>query len=242
MRAFLLFIMLCFTGTLLFAQSSRPVTDTEKAFVKKVEQRMSQLLTGAAKTMTGNWRIEFKADKSNQEQVNTLQHDGKPHEFMCSLSMEYIATPAEKTAMDAELATYFKNQPKKETDAGSRLNDPSLKYSIEVTAIINPYSFTPVDVQQVSTPGGTINVPGSVLTMFRNKELGTGAPYYSLYLGDYTLVNENGKQLLKENFGKSADCTNARTLLIEVHSNPAVADLFISKLNLTAFNRIIQDL
>ncbi len=203
---------------------------------------MSLLLGDAAKKMAGDWMIEFNADKSSQQQVNILQHDGKPHEFRCSLSMEYIATPAEKAAMDDELALYFKNQPKKETAAGSRLNDPSLKYSIEVTAIINPYSFTPVDVQQVSTLGATTNVPGSVLTLFRNKELGTGTPYYSLYLGDYHMVNENGKQLLKESFGKISDCTNARTMLIEVHSSPAVADLFISKLDLTAFNRLLQDL
>ena len=239
MRVFFLSLLICVAGIPLFAQDTRPVTEAEKAFTQKLEQRISQLLTTSAKLMPGNWSMHFQADKSSV--VNNTQHNGRPHEFRCSLSMEYTATKQEQAAMEKELALHYKNMSQKDIISGSRENDPTLKYSIEVVAIINPYGFTPVDIEQVAGLGGTAIVPGTALTLFRTKNLGVSSPFYSLYIGDYKTTNTNGKKLLEENFTSTLACCDARTMLIEVHSSQSMANSFISKLDMPALNRIIQE-
>lgn len=240
MKVFFLSILLSLSAAGLSAQdNSRPATDAEKAFMQKLGQRMSQILGTAGKTMPGQWLTHFKTDNAA---INITQHQGRPHEFRCSFSMEYVASKAESASMQQEMARHNKSMSKADINAGSRLNDPSLKYSIEVSVLINPYQFTPVDVQQLSALGGTAAVPGTVLTLLRTKELGVGAPYYSLYFGDYDLRTKNGKQFLVENFSNSTDCCNARTMLIEVLSNPTVANDYIGNLNLPALTAIIKEL
>jgi|GEM_PF-5284993 len=240
MRVFFLSLLICVAGIPLFAQEARPATEAEKLFTQKLEQRMSVILGTAAKSMPGQWSIHFHADKNAT--VNNAQHNGRPHEFRCSLSMEYMATKEEQAAMEKELAQHFKNMSKKDMMAGSRENDPTLRYSIEVTVIVNPYSFTPVDIQQRESLGSTSTVWGTALASLRTKDLGPSAPYYSLYIGDYKTTDNNGKTLLEENFSSTPDCCNARTMLIEVHSSQATANSFVSKLDMPGLNRIIQEL
>ncbi len=242
MRVFFLSLLICVAGTPLVAQDARQATATEKAFTQKLEQRMSQILGTAAKSMPGQWTIHFDAGSAKEALINNAQHNGRPHEFRLSLSMEYSPTKQESAAMEKELAEYYKGMSKKDIIAGKRQNDPTLKYSIEITAIINPYNFTPVDVQQLSSLGGTVDVMGTALTLLRTKDLGAAAPYYSLYIGDYKTTNTNGKKLLEENFTSTTDCCNARTMLIEIHSGQATTNSFISKLDLPGLNRIIQEL
>ena len=242
MKVLLFLCMLCFTGHIVLAQDVRPATDAEKLFVGKVEQRISQLMANTAASMSGNWKIKFDPNKAEQQSINIAEHAGKAHEYRCFFSMEYIATPTETKAMNIELAKYFESMAKKENAAEGKLHDPSLKYSIEVSAVINPYDFSPIDVQKAAAMGGTVDLPASVLTFFRSKELGTSAPSYSVYLGDYTLVNTNGKQMLEENHATTTICTDVRTMRIDIRSNPGVAELFLHKLDLAACNRIIQEL
>ena len=243
MRVIFFLILLCFSVASLTAQNnSGPASDAEKAFVRKLEQRIAPILVTAGKSMPGQWMMHINTDNRDQAAINIAQHNGRPHEFRYSLSMEYILTKAASATLQQELANHNKSMSKAAIIEGSRLNDPSLKYSIEVSVVINPYQFTPVDVQQFAAPGEITTEPGTALTLFRTKELGPGAPYYALYIGDYTLSNKNGKQLLEENFGKTTDCCNARTMVIEVHSSQTVANNFIGKLNLPALNRIIKEL
>ena len=243
MRVIFFLILLCFSVASLTAQNnSGPASDAEKAFVRKLEQRIAPILVTAGKSMPGQWMIHINTNNEDQGAINIAQHKGRPHEFRCSLSMEYMATKTESAALQKEMVDHNKSMSKAAIIDGSRLNDPSLKYSIEVSIVINPYQFTPVNVQQYAAPGGATTEPGTALTLFRTKELGPGAPYYALYIGDYNLSNKNGKQVLEENFGTSTDCCNARTMVIEVHSSQTVANAFIGKLNLPALNRIIKEL
>lgn len=241
MRVFFLSLLISVAGLPLFAQNARPATEAEKAFTQKLEQRMSQLLAATAKSLPGNWSIHFNADK-NGSLVDKTRHNGRPHEFRCSLIMEYNATKEEQAAMDKELAQHFKSMSKQDRLFGSRQNDPTLRYSIEITAIVNPYAFSVVDVDQLAALGGTVTMPGAALTLLRTKSLGVSAPYYSLYIGDYKTTNTSGKKLLEENFTSTPDCCDAKTMIIEVHSSQAMANSFIGKLDIPALNRVIQDL
>ena len=242
MRVFFLSLLICMAATPLFAQGTRPATEAEKAFTQKLEQRMTRILSTAAKSMPGQWTIHFNEGKINEVVVNTAQHTGRPHEFRLSLSMEYSPTSQEKAAMEKELIQFHRGMSKKDIIAGNRQNDPTLRYAIDVTAIINPYNFSPVDVQQVASLGGTTEVMGTALTTFRTKDLGPSAPFYSLYIGDYKTTNTSGKKLLEENFVSTPDCCNARTMIIEVHSSQAIANNFVSKLDIPGLNRIIEEL
>lgn len=240
MRVFFLFLLLSVAGIPLFAQDNRAATAAEKAFIQKLEPRMEQILATAAKSMPGQWSIHFDAGKTN-ETVNNAQHKGRPHEFRLLLSMEYSATAQEKESMEKELAQFYKGMSRKDIIAGNRQNDPTLKYAINVTAIINPYNFTPVDVQQVAGLGGTTDVIGTALTTFRTIDLGVAAPSYTLYIGDFKTTDTDGKKLLEENFTSTPDCCNARTMIIEVRSSQPMVNSFISKLDIPGLNRILQE-
>lgn len=63
-----------------------------------------------------------------------------------------------------------------------------------------------------------------------------------LHVGDYKQTNINGVEILTENFSTSPICTDVRTINLEVHSSMFTARNFISKLDLTALTRMIQDL
>ena len=219
----------------------RALTSAEEGFVQKIESNMQQVLNKAAGEMTGKWIIKFSVDPYMGKQIDKYRHDGRPHQFRCSLSMEYVPTDKERVEMDREINNYYKVIGNREPNAAERLHDPTLKYSINISAVVNDYGFEPVDLQKAAGLGGAANIPGTVASMFRTKDLGTGVPYYSLYMGDYKKTNSNGVEKLVENFTPSPECTNVRTVNIDVHSSLSVAQLFISKLDLAAINRMILE-
>lgn len=233
MRLFFISLLACATAAPLFAQDGKSATGSEKGFSENLRQRMTQILGTAAKSMPGQWTIHFDAARDNDL--------ANKNEFNISLSMEYSPTHQEKLAMEKELAAFQKSMSKKDIIAGNRQNDPTLRYAIEITASINPRNFTPVDLQQAAALGGTIEVMGTALTTLRTKDLGTAAPYYSLFIGGYKTTNTNGKKLLEENFVASPVCCDARAILIEIHSSQVTANNFISKLDIPGLNRIIQE-
>ena len=203
---------------------------------------MQQILNKAANGMGGKWIIKFSSNKDKQQQIDKVLHDGRQHELKCYLTMEYIPAENEKKQIGQAIDLYYKAIGKREPTAAEKLNDPTLNYFINVTAVINAYDFTPFDLQKAASLGGSSNIPGTVSSIFRTKELGTGTPYYSLYIGDYKQTNINGVENLTTNLPALPECTNVRTIHFEVHSNLAVARDFISKLDLAAINRMIQEL
>src|SRR5207244_3285724 len=162
-------------------------------------------LQAAGKAMPGNWMMHFDGGNIDHTSVDATQYNDRPYEYRCSFSMEYIATKIESDAMQKKLTQRNKTMTKQQIIAGDRTNDPTLKNSIEVSIVVNPYQFAPVSVSQASTLGGVAFIPGTALTLYRTKDLGPGTPHYTLYIGEYKIVDRNGKGMLEETFTTSPD-------------------------------------
>jgi hypothetical protein len=117
---------------------------------------------------------------------------------------------------------------------------PEFEWQIYVTAVVNYYGFLPRSKNGIVRMGYQTNVPGKVFSAVRWKELGTGAPIQTLYLGDFKWVRRRGEQLIVEDFSAVTNCRNVRTILFDVHSNEAVAEKFIKKLDLTVMNELVR--
>lgn len=242
MRKIILLIILVASYSFVDAQNNqRALSASELSFIKNVQERLQQLFSKTASAMKGNWIIKFTGDPDMNKPVELSLHNGRPHELTCNFSMEYKPTDLERKEMDHEIAFFYNKIGKRQPTASERINDPSYKFSINIIARVNNPLTQPVDVLKATALGGTANFPGAVFSIYRTENLNTGAPYFTLYLGEFKKTTTDGREMIMEGFTETPLCTKVRTIELEVHSNLPLAREFISKLDLAALNRLIRD-
>ncbi len=219
----------------------RPITPDEEAFVQTVEAKVRQVLLDAANGMGGKWEIKIETDKFQRYELDEGQHGGRPHEVRLMLTMGYQPSEAEREVMEKRINDHGERTSRYDPIPDELMRvSPEFEWQIYVSTVVNYYGFLPRTKNGVVSLGYQTNVPGTFFSAVRWKELGTGAPIHTLYLGDLKWERRKGEQYVVENFSTVTNCRNVRTILCEVHSNEKVAEAFIKKLNVTALNDLVR--
>lgn len=228
-----------------FADSGwRNITPEEEQFVQLVEKRVYANLRNAAQKMGAKWKIDnLKTNEFQRTAVDDVVHKNRPHEVRIEFHMEFIPADDEELGkLDGEIDTFAQKVGRMEqVPAALMRSNPAFKRELSAQVIVNYVGFMPMSLKAASALGEVINVPGTVFSYLRWKDVGAEAPKRILYLGEFRRGPYKGEERLLEAFAKTPDCRDVRTVIVEVSANETVSDQFIKALDLKDLNALVAN-